>query len=211
MMYERGVLMRSMHMFGWILVPILGIMWWQGQQQQSASQPAPSQAIPPARIAVIDSTVFSSEQGIQQLQQQMRLLDEKYKPQFDELKRYQQEVAALEREINTKAANWTIEVRQQKQEELQDKQIKMKRLREDLERRYKRDLQRVTQPISERVRTYLQQYAKRRGITLILDVAPLNQAGAVPYLDKAIDVTEDFISEYNQKYPAIQPAKSSSP
>lgn len=203
--------MRSMHMFGWILVPILGIIWWQGQQQQSASQSATSQAIPPARIAVIDSTVFSSEQGIQQLQQQMRLLDEKYKSQFDELQRYQQEVAALEREINTKAANWTMEVRQQKQEEFQDKQIKMKRLREDLERRYKRDLQRVTQPISERVRTYLQQYAKRRGITLILDVAPLNQAGAVPYLDKAIDVTEDFINEYNQKYPAIQPAKSSSP
>ncbi len=201
--------MKPMHMFGWMLVPILGIMWWQGQQQ-SGSQSATSEAIPLARIAVIDSTVFSSEQGIQQLQQQMRLLDEKYKSQFDELKRYQQEVAALEREISTKAANWTVEVRQQKQEELQDKQIKMKRLREDLERRYKRDLQRVTQPISERVRTYLQQYAKRRGITLILDVAPLNQAGAVPYLDQAIDVTEDFINEYNQKYPAIQPAKSSS-
>jgi len=188
-----------------MLLPVLAVLWWQGQQQP-ASQPTAPAPIPAARIAVIDSNDFSEEGGIQQLLQQKKILDDKYRPTFEEYQKLQREIEALQQEIRTKAANWTVDVQRKKQEELEDKQIRSKRLSEDLQRDYQKDLQRFTAPISERVRTHLQQYASRRGITMLIDVAPLHQAGAIPYLDPAIDVTKEFINEYNKAYPAPVPS-----
>ncbi|MBI3951896.1 MAG: OmpH family outer membrane protein [Acidobacteria bacterium] len=193
-----------------IVLPVLALLWWQGQQPASQT-PMPAN-IPAAKIAVIDSNDFLSDNGIQQLVQQRKLLDDKYRVPYEELQKLQREVTALQQEIQTKSANWTVEVQRKKQEELEDKQLKGKRMSEDLQRDYQKDLQRASAPISERVRTHLQQYASRRGITILLDLAPLNQAGAVPYIDQAIDVTQDFINEYNRAYPAPQtPATQPSP
>lgn len=195
--------MKQAYTFVLMLVPALAILWWHEQPPPASQTPVPVN-IPVAKIAVIDSNDFGAEGGIQQLLQQRKLLDEKYKPSFEEYQKLQKEFEALQQEIQTKGANWTIEVQRKKQDELEEKQTKSKRLSEDLQRKYQKDLQRATAPISERVRTYMQQYASRRGITMLLDVAPLNQAGAVPYLDPALDVTQDFINEYNKAYPATQ-------
>jgi Skp family chaperone for outer membrane proteins len=228
----QGATMKQIHTSILILAPILGLLWWKGQQppapQTAANIPPPAAAtsapveqqppapqtaanIPVAKIAVIDSSDFSSDQGIQQLLQQRKLLDDKYRSRFDELQKLQREVDALQQEIRTKAANWTLEVQRRKQEDLEEKQLKGKRLSEDLQRDYQKELQRVTAPISERVRTHLQQYASRRGITLLMDLAPLNQAGAIPYIDQTIDVTQDFINDYNKAYPVTQTAGSPAP
>lgn len=196
--------MKQGYTFILMLIPVLTVLWWQAQQPPAAPPP-----IPAARIAVIDSSDFSDEGGIQQLLQQRQLLAEKYRPMDEKIQKLQKEIEALQQEIRTKSANWTIEVQRKKQEELEEKQIQSKRLNEDLQRDYQKDLQRATAPISERVRTYLQQYASRRGITLLIDLAPLNQVGAIPYLDQSIDVTHDFIAEYNKAYPA--PVTATSP
>lgn len=193
-----------------MLAPVLAVLWWQAQQPPASQTPAPA-PIPTARVAVIDSNDFSAEGGIQQLLQQRQLLADKYRPRDEEIQKLQKEIEALQQEIRTKSPNWTIEVQRKKQEELEEKQIRSKRLSEDLQREYQKDLQRATAPIGERVRTYLQQYAIQRGITILLDLAPLNQAGAVPYMDQAIDITKDFIAEYNKAYPAPVPTATSAP
>jgi Skp family chaperone for outer membrane proteins len=196
--------MKYLQSVALILLLIMGFgLWVRGQQQPTSSAPA-QPAIQPARIAVIDSRAFSAENGIQQLLQQVKQVNDRFRPRYDELQKLQAEVQALEDDIRTKSANWTLDVRQQRQEQLDRKKTDGQRLSEDLQREYQREMQKVTGPISERVETLLDQYAAKRGITMILDLAPLNQAGAVPYFDQAIDVTRDFINEYNRANPAGQ-------
>lgn len=197
--------MKQMQYSFLFALPILALAWWH--TQQTASPAAAQSSIPTAKVAIIDSNEFTADKGIQQVLQQLRLLDEKYKPQTDELQKMQREIEALQDEIRTKSANWTVEVQRRKQEELEDKQLKLKRRSEDTQRAYQKERLRVTAPISERVRTHLQQYASKRGITILIDLAPLEQSGAVPYYDQAVDITQDFINDYNKTYPVAQAPK----
>lgn len=186
-----------------ILLPAVGVgLWWQGQQPPAT--PATPQPIPPAKVAVIDSRFFQNDNGLQQLVQQMKQLNDKLKPRVDELTKLQTEIQALQDEINTKSANWTVQVLQQRREVLERKKTDEQRLREDLEGDYQRERRKVLEPIGERVETLLKQYAAKRGITMIMDLAPLEQSGAVPYWDQTIDVTQDFIAEYNKANPVAR-------
>ncbi len=193
--------MKQLHVSILVLAPLLGFLLWQ--TQPSAGTAAPP-TFPTAKVAVIDSAEFASEKGIQQVLQQLKLIDEKYRPSFEELQKLQREVEALQEEIRTKSPNWTVEIQRQKQEDLEGKQLRGKRMSEDLQRDFQKDRQRATAPISERVRTHLQQYAGRRGISLLIDAAPLEQAGAILFLDSAIDITREFIDDYNKAYPVPQ-------
>jgi Skp family chaperone for outer membrane proteins len=196
--------MKQMHHSFLLALPIVALVWWQ--TQQPASPAATQMNVPMAKVAIIDSNEFAADKGILQVLQQLRILDEKYKPQTDELQKMQKDIEALQEEIRTKSANWTIEVQRRKQEDLEDKQLKIKRRSEDAQRSYQKERLRMTAPISERVRTHLQQYASKRGITVLIDIAPLNQSGAIPYYDQATNITQDFINEYNKAYPVTQAA-----
>jgi len=195
--------MKHLQSVALILLLTLGLgLWAQGQQQ-----PDPSAALPtisPAKVAVMDSRAFQGDNGIQQLLQQLKQLDDKFRPRFEELQKLQAEVQALEEEIRTKSANWTVPILQQRQEQLDRKKTEGQRLSEDLQRDYQRERRKVIDPIGERVEAFLNQYAAKRGITVVLDLAPLDQVGAVPYFDQTIDVTRDFINEYNKANPVAQ-------
>jgi Skp family chaperone for outer membrane proteins len=185
-----------------VLLLVVGLGLLARGQQPPASQATPP-AVPAAKVAVIDSRLFSAENGgVQQLIQQVKQVNEKFKSNYEQLQKLQAEAQALDEEIKTKGSNWMPDVRQKKQETLDQKKTLGARLNEDLQRDYQRELQKVTGPISERVETFLEQYAAKRGITLVIDLAPLNQVGSVPYFDPSTDVTKDFINEYNKANPA---------
>ena len=52
--------------------------------------------------------------------------------------------------------------------------------------------------MSKHINEALQQFARKRGITMLLDSANLPSILAV---DPAADLTKDFIAEYNSKNP----------
>ena len=48
----------------------------------------------------------------------------------------------------------------------------------------------------------IQDYAKLKGYTAILDIDKLAQAGVIMFLDPTASITKEFITYYNQKAPA---------
>ena len=66
-------------------------------------------------------------------------------------------------------------------------------------------------PVRERIGAFLETYAKSRGITIVLEVANLVQAGGLVYVDPAADITRDFIAEYNKANPVTTSSAPAAP
>ncbi len=189
----------SKHLFAFILASLMGAAGWTFAARQQATQPTSNaQAL---KIAILDSRLFTMENGIQQLLQQIRQTDESFRDRLATLQRLQQQIQSLQRELQTQWANLTPQAREQKQDELEELQSRYQRENEDFQRDYERAMRRATDPIRERIFTFLTSYAQARQIQLVLDHAVLSQAGAISYFDPALDITRDFIAEYNRAHP----------
>ncbi len=187
-------------------------IWAQGQ---ALSQPSPQQGggptpVPVGRIAVINTNAFLAEDGIQQLLQQAKRVEDAFKDKDAELRALEQRVESLRRELEMQGPNLTPQARADKQEALEQLEREFQRKREDAERAYQRALRDAIAPVRERIGAFLETYAKSRGITIILEVANLAQAGGLVYVDPAADITRDFINEYNKANPVTMSAPASS-
>jgi len=172
-------------------------------------QSTPSAGVPLGRIVVINASAFySPEEGIQQLVQQMKRVDDMFKDRRAELEALAQRVDSLQREIETQGPNLTPQARADKQEALEQLQRELQRKREDGDRDYQRAMRDATGPVQERIRAFFESYAKSRGIMIVLEAANLAQTGGLAYVDPQADITRDFISEYNKANPV---AASSTP
>ncbi|MCS6816057.1 MAG: OmpH family outer membrane protein [Blastocatellia bacterium] len=188
------------HLFTLVLASLMGMAGWTFAARQQATQPT-SNAQAALKIAIIDSRLFTTENGIQQLLQQMRQTDESFRDRLGALQRLQQQIQSLQRELQTQWANLTPQAREQKQDELEELQSRYQRENEDFQRDYERAMRRATDPIRERIFTFLASYAQARQIQLVLDHAVLSQTGAISYFDPSLDITRDFIAEYNRAHP----------
>lgn len=185
-----------------LVTVIAGLTILAHQQQPPPAQTPTGQPLPqPAKIAIIDSRTFDDEGGIQQLLQQIRRTEELFRERTAALQKLQQEVQSMQRDLQAQWANLTPEARERRQDELEEKQRRLQRDSEDYQRDVERALRKATDPIRERIFVFLTSYAKTRGYTLVLDQAVLSQAGALLYIDPSLDVTRDFIAEFNRANP----------
>lgn len=183
-----------------IVAGFMGMVGWAfAARQQTPPPPSEGQAL---KIAIIDSRLFATDNGIQQLLQQMRQTDESFRDRATALQKLQQQIQSLQRDLQTQWANLTPQAREQKQDELEELQQRYQRESEDFQRDYERAMRRATDPIRERIFAFLASYAQARQIKLVLDQAVLSQAGAISYFDPSLDITRDFIAEYNRAHPA---------
>jgi outer membrane protein len=179
------------------------------QQTQTQPQTNPPATVPASRIAVINTNAFyGPEDGLQQLVQQKKRVDDTFKDRAAQLDALEQRIASLTREIETQGPNLTPQARADKQESLERLQREFTRNKEDVEGDYQRALRDALNPVRERVGAFLENYAKSRGISIVLEVANLAQAGGLAYVDPLTDITRDFIAEYNRANPV---ATSSAP
>ncbi len=187
------------HLFTLTLAGLMGAAGWTFAARQQATQPTSNAQT--LKIAILDSRLFTTENGIQQLLQQMRQTDESFRDRLAALQKLQQQIQSLQRELQTQWANLTPQAREQKQDELEELQSRYQRENEDFQRDYERAMRRATDPIRERIFTFLASYAQARQIQLVLDHAVLSQAGAISYFDPSLDITREFIAEYNRAHP----------
>lgn len=159
-------------------------------------------AVPPSKIAVIDTAVFSDEKvGI------FRVIDASLSLQ-NEFRARQQELQATQARLNTlvedirklRQANPVDQKAiQAKQEEglrlQQDFDTKKQRYEEDYGRRYSL----VMGPVSQQIGKALDEFAAQHGITMTLDVSKMLPAilTALP----TVEVTAAFIADFNRKNP----------
>jgi Skp family chaperone for outer membrane proteins len=176
-----------------------------------AQQPTAPASVRPAadtKIAIINSSVFADEnQGIKRIVEAVRRVNNEFQPRSTELQQLRARYDQLAKEINDTKAVADQAALQRKADDAEQLKRDIERKSEDAKAAYDKRLREVIGPVQEEVFKALDAYAKENGISLIID------ASQVPILVAAqsVDITQHFISLYNQRNPATGSAGASAP
>jgi outer membrane protein len=171
----------------------------------ASAQPAPSGAAPSftGKIAVIDSSAFADEKaGIARVVNAMKGINAQFQPQSTELQNLQTRYTALADEIQKTQAVASPQTIATKQDQLAQMKTDIERKAQDAQAAVERRQREVLGPLQDDVYNALQAYAQQRGISIVID------ANRVPvlYVADSVDITKDFITDYNRTHPATAAA-----
>ena len=159
-------------------------------------------AVPPSKIAMIDTGAFADEKmGIFRVIDATTTLRNEFRAREQELQAAQARINTLVEDIRKlRQANpvdeKTIQAKQQEGIRLQqDFDTKKQRYQDDYSRRYSQ----VMDPVSQQIGKALDEFASQYGITMTLDVSKMLPAvlTALP----TVDITAGFIADFNRKNP----------
>jgi Skp family chaperone for outer membrane proteins len=169
-----------------------------------AAQPPAAAAV----IAVIDSGDFTdSKNGITRVTNALTQLNVKYDPIQKEIRGMQDRLTAMRADIQKKQATQAPNLTAQQTDQAANLELQIKRKAEDAQANYQKDMQAALTPLQGDIATALSAYAQKNGILLIID------ANRVPliYAHTSIDITKDFIADYNRTHPATGTAAPARP
>ena len=162
---------------------------------QTQTRPAP----PPTNVAIIDSSAFSDDKaGIARVMAAMQQIEAKYQPLRAELRGMRDRLSTMRADIQKKRQVQDPKLTAQQTDEADRLDVQIKRKAEDAQSGYQRDSMTVLEPLQKDIGTALTAYAQSRGVTLLLDV---NRVPVV-YAAASMDITKDFIADYNRTHPA---------
>ncbi len=168
-----------------------------------ASQPAAGATSTPARVAIIDSRYFRGTDekgtgGIARYITAAKQLEAQFQPQVTELQRLQTSYTALVEDIKKTSAVAAPAEISRKQDQATEMELQIKRKSEDAQRAVEARQEEVMRPIEADVFTAITAFAQARGYSMVIDVARV----PVLYAADNLDITKEFIAEYNRTRPA---------
>src|SRR5690349_6253097 len=162
---------------------------------QTQTRPAPT----PTTVAIIDSSLFTDEKaGIARVMVAMQALEAKFQPLRTELRGMRERLSTMRSDIQKKRQVQEPTLTAQQTEAADRLEVEIKRKAEDAQASYQKENVAVLEPLQKDIGTALTAYAQSKGITLLID------ANRVPivYAAANLDITKDFIAEYNRTHPA---------
>lgn len=162
---------------------------------QTQTRPAAT----PTTVAIIDSAAFSDEKaGIARVMVAMQQLESRFLPVRNELRTMRERLNTMRIDIQKKRQVQEPSLTAKQTEDADRLELEIKRKAEDAQASYQKDSAAVLDPLQKDIGTALTAYAQSKGIALLID------ANRVPILFAAsqIDITKDFIAEYNRTHPA---------
>ncbi len=124
-------------------------------------------------------------------------LQKKYEPRRQDLQRQQQEISALQDQIQRQGATLSDEERVRLGRELEDKQKIFKRATEDANADFQADNQDTYRRLAQKMVRILNDYAQQNGFVLVVDQAQI----PVYYVAPQIDLTDEMIKRYDAANP----------
>jgi Skp family chaperone for outer membrane proteins len=163
------------------------------------------------KIGVINTQAFYADSvGIAKLLAAYSTLDKEFEPRNTELvtmnsklESLAKDVQNLQGQLNNAKPQAPIDVNairtqiDAKTDEGQRLQIEIKRKQEDGKAAYEKREEVVVGPVRKAIGDAIIEYAKQKGLSMVLDAAKLDQAGTLLWLDQSFDVTLDFIKYFN--------------
>ena len=119
----------------------------------------------------------------------------KYDAKRDELSKKQKELQELQQQLSTQGNTMTVEARAALGRNIDAKTTELQRSQEDAEKEFTNLRNEIFNRIGSKMSPIVQQYAKEKNFTLVLDSS--NQAGQLFYADPAVDITDDIIKRYD--------------
>jgi Skp family chaperone for outer membrane proteins len=174
-----------------------------GLAQQPTSPVAPrtagSSSSVDGKVAVINTGRFYD--GIQEIKIKQDQVQKKFDPRIKDLEGLKKQMETLQQQIQQQQSVLGQDKLQQMADQLADMQRRYQRSGEDLQAEVQKDSDTALGPIRQKLAEFVKGYATQRNIILILDKSAAFQTGTIAYVADAIDVTEDFIVEYNKANP----------
>ena len=163
---------------------------------------AQSQARPAAgavNIAIIDSAAFTDDKnGIARVMAAMKQMEAKFQPLRNELRGMRERLNTMRSDLQKKQGIQDAKVTAQQAEAADQLDVQIKRKAEDAQASYQKESLTLLDPLQKDIGQALNTYAQQKGISLLLDV---NRVPVV-YAANSLDITKDFIAEYNRTHPA---------
>jgi Skp family chaperone for outer membrane proteins len=187
------------------ILAALATLTANAQQPAATPRPAPAQgaavAIPDGKFAIIDTEAFGDPKtGIARLVNAFNAVEREFKPRRDEVQQLQARYEQLLKEIDATKGVADQKTLTAKADQAETIEKEIKRKQEDGQRDLERRARALTDPIYQDISNALQAFAKQRGVAVIFDVSKMGQAMFV--VNDAVDITDSFIADYNQRNPA---------
>lgn len=172
----------------------------QGNKPTAPAPPSTTPRLTEGKVMIIDTSAFADpKNGITRLSAAVAKVDAEFQQQGAELQKLKQQHDALIQDINKTKDLANPQATQQKVEQADALKRSLERKAEDGQLAYNKKMQEAVGGISSDILQSLNAFVQKRGITLLLDASKLQSA--LLYASAEIDITREFISEYNQQKP----------
>lgn len=145
---------------------------------------------------------YQTNTGINRIVNVMKSLDAEFKSDYDNLESLKNRIAAIEQELrNDQNAAVPLKPaeRQQKADEASRLQLEFNYKKEASQANYTRREQQMMAPILQDIEVALGEFAKQKGLTLVLDTRNMSEAQVLVFVEPANEITEEFIGFYNAR------------
>jgi outer membrane protein len=136
--------------------------------------------------------------GIARVMNAVRQLEAKFLPVRTELRGMRDRLSTLRSDLQKKAAIQDPKTTAQQADEADRLDVQIKRKAEDAQASYEKESRAILEPLHKDIANALNAYSQAKGISLLIDV---NRVPVV-YAASNLDITKDFIAEYNRTHPA---------
>ena len=173
------------------------------QQKPATSAPtsaAPQTvAVPDSKMALIFSNEFLTEKtGIAKFHSLSATLEREFQPRSAELQALQTRVNTLSKEIDDTQNVADPNAIRQKRDQLAQMNTDLKRKTEDAQAAYQKRRDELFTPLRNDIEKAIEDFAKARGITVVVDGSQMPML----YAANSLDITRAFINDFNAKNPA---------
>jgi outer membrane protein len=165
---------------------------------QTQTRPAAT----PANVAIIDSSMFTNDKnGIARVMAAMQQIEVKFQPLRTEIRGMADRLNTMRTDLQKKRGIQDAATTAKQADEADQLELQIKRKQEDAQASYNRETGAILDPLQKDIGDALTAYAQSHGVTLLLD------ANRIPiiYAASNLDITQDFINEYNRTHPAGAP------
>src|SRR5271157_4205567 len=159
-------------------------------------------AAPGGKVAVINMQAAIANTG--EGKKALGDLQKKFTPRRTDLEHQQQEIAALQDQLQRQATTLSDDEQRRLTRELDDKQRIFKRAQEDFQAEGQQEQADIGQRIGQKMVKLLDDYAQRNGFELVMDATP--QTLPIYYIAPQLDLTETMIKLYDAANPVAAEA-----
>lgn len=167
--------------------------------QPATAAPQTTTAVPDSKIALVYSDAFLDDKtGIARFATLLNTLNREFQPRQTELEQIRTKATTLNDEIEKTKTVADPKTIASKVDQLENYKVELKRKSEDAQAAYERRRKEIFTPLQDSILKALEAFAKQRGITVLID----GSAVPVVYAASSIDITREFINDFNGKNPA---------
>jgi len=163
---------------------------------------AQSPAASSGKVAVINmqAAIANTGEGKKALSD----LQKKFTPRRQDLEHQQQEISALQDQLQRQATTLSDDEQRRLTRELDDKQRIFKRAQEDFQAEGQTEQQDIGQRIGAKMVKLLNDYAQKNGFDMVMDATP--QTLPIYYIAPQLDLTETMVKLYDAANPVAAEA-----